>query len=287
MMNDLHFLRPINRRQALVLAGIFAAAMTVFTFFDLPLEKLLYTGSNAFGEMMKIAGILPTSLAGIFFGLALVVTGPQAGRRCSSAIVGIAALVLFTAFNLLCIYQLNRKSMLPAAIGCCAWIAASVQVNRRITARGDGAGLRKAAIIALCSITAAVLGQTAIKLLFNRPRFSALADPDSEFRYWFYHYPIQADSSFPSGHASQAALSFLLLYLQYFDARLRKKSWNIAFFVFALAVVLGTMLSRVMLGDHYLTDVTAGCALTMGVTLASHYLVEKHAGNRLKASEAV
>ena len=279
-LSNVNSLRSVNRKQALVLTVFFAVTMTAFTFLDLPLEKRLYTGPNAFGETMKIAGILPTSLAGIFFGYAIASTGKLAKKPRLSSAVGLCALILFTSFNLLSVAMLNRRALLPAAAGCGLWIAVSGKIDRRIAARGDGEGLRKAAVIALCSITAAVLGQTAVKLLFNRPRFCSLTDPDAEFRFWFCHYPVQADSSFPSGHASQAALSFLLLYLQYFDRRLRTKGWNIAFCAFATALTLGTMLSRISLGDHYPTDVTAGCALTIGVMLTSHYLVEKSSRTR-------
>ena len=268
-------LRPVNSSQAFVLAAFFAAAMTVFTFFDLPFEKALYIGPNVFGETMMIVGILPTALTGIFFGMAIAVTGVQAGKPRRSSLVGLISLVVFSSFNLLCVFMLNSKALLPSLIGCCAWVVGSVKISRRLASGENWRGLRKAAIIALCTITAAVLGQTVIKLFFNRPRYCTLIDPDSEFRFWFWHYPIQADSSFPSGHSSQAALSFLLLYLQYFDLKLRTKGWNIAFCVFATAVTLGTMLSRITMGDHYLTDVTAGCALTIGVMLTSHYFVEK------------
>ncbi len=123
-------------------------------------------------------------------------------------------------------------------------------------------------------LLAAVLGQTVVKFAFNRPRFRTLTDPDRQFTYWFVHHPFALDSSFPSGHAAQSALSFLLLYLKRFVQKLRTRGWNLALGGAAAFITVSTMLSRMFLGAHYATDVWAGCFLTLGTVCLADRAVE-------------
>ena len=129
-------------------------------------------------------------------------------------------------------------------------------------------------LIALVTALAAVLGQTIIKFAFNRPRFRSLSDPDTQFTYWFVHHPFAMDSSFPSGHAAQSALAFLLLYLKRFIPGLRSRRWDALFGAAAAFITGSTMLSRMFLGAHYATDVWAGCFLTLGTISAAHWFVD-------------
>ena len=126
----------------------------------------------------------------------------------------------------------------------------------------------------LIALIAAVMGQTVIKFGFNRPRFRTLTDPDAQFTYWFVHHPFILDSSFPSGHAAQSALAFLLLYLKRFIPKLRTRKWDAVLGGIAVFVTVSTMLSRMFLGAHYATDVWAGCFLTLGTISVANRCVE-------------
>ncbi len=118
------------------------------------------------------------------------------------------------------------------------------------------------------------MGQTIIKFAFNRPRFRTLTDPGRQFTYWFVHHPFALDSSFPSGHAAQSALSFLLLYLKRFIPKLRTRKWDLALGCSAAFITVSTMLSRIFLGAHYATDVWAGCFLTLVTIFLADRAVE-------------
>ena len=130
-------------------------------------------------------------------------------------------------------------------------------------------------IIALVSALVAVAGQTIIKMAFNRPRFISLTDPDTQFTYWFVRHPIAHDSSFQSGHAAQAALSFILVFIKRFLPKLRSRKWDLALWVIAIFITVSTMISRLLLGVHYATDVWAGCFLTLFTISLTNWYVEK------------
>ena len=264
----------VGERCTLAWAVIFAALMAVFTFLDLPLAKALYHYSDLYGEIFQIVGIVPTCVAGVFFAVSNLCTRRIARRRILSAVLSVLSILFFTGFTLISVAHLDRGWLVPIAVFSVLFLLLSVLANRVICRKANLFELRKVMLIALIAALAAVMGQTVIKFGFNRPRFCTLSDPDTQFTYWFVHHPFAWDSSFPSGHASQSALVFLLLYLKRFIPKLRTKKWDVVLSVAAVFVTGSTMLSRMFLGMHYATDVWAGCFLTLGAISAANRYVE-------------
>jgi undecaprenyl-diphosphatase len=131
------------------------------------------------------------------------------------------------------------RSLLVIAIG----LAADLASRRRFPL---------AAVLAAASYLGATLLANALKAATNRPRPS-VADPTI--------HPLIAvpgSSSLPSGHAAGAFAAALAVGLVH--PRLR---WPLLLLAGPIA------LSRVWLGVHYLTDVTAGAALGCAVAYAA------------------
>lgn len=104
---------------------------------------------------------------------------------------------------------------------------------------------RGAAVLLLVSVLGGTLMSTLLKMAFERPR------PDLP------HAARVFTASFPSGHATLSAVTFLTmgaLLMRVTDDR-RVKTYFMAIAVF-LTVVVG--LSRLYLGVHYPSDVLAG-----------------------------
>lgn len=106
--------------------------------------------------------------------------------------------------------------------------------------------LYKHAIMLLTACLGSYLLNEGMKAIFRRVR------PDWE------HWVHATGYSFPSGHAMVSCASYgMLAYLLYRICRARQlPTWYIAPVVILLIVTIG--LSRVYLGVHYITDVTAG-----------------------------
>ncbi len=111
------------------------------------------------------------------------------------------------------------------------------------------------------SAVGALLGNVLLKLVFvrERPRWD---EPLHEI----------GGYSFPSGHSAGAGMFFAVLVL--ITIILTGRGWRRRLII-ALWVALGLSVaaSRVMLGVHYLSDVTAGLAFGISVTLALWLLV--------------
>lgn len=107
--------------------------------------------------------------------------------------------------------------------------------------------LRRTALFVGLAITLGMLASHLLKLAFARPR------PDL-----VPHETHVYTTSFPSGHAMMAALTYLTLtvLLAYLlGARHREQLYLL---IMALVVTLGVGVSRVYLGVHWPTDVLAG-----------------------------
>ena len=114
---------------------------------------------------------------------------------------------------------------------------------------------RGAAVFVLCAILGATALGVLLKLGFDRPR------PDL-----VPHAVLTYTSSFPSGHATGAAATYLTLgaLLARFQARRRMKAYLLTI---GVLTTLSVGLSRIYLGVHWPTDVLAGWTLGAGWAL--------------------
>ncbi len=254
---------------------VFAIGMVVFTFLDLPIAKAVYRNNNTYGRVFEIVGLFTTPMAGIFFAISNFYTIRVAKKRMLSFILGWLALIAFVGINCLSIFMLNKEWFTNMFLLYVLFIFFSRWAVRYICSYAQVVELRKVMIVGLSATLMAVLGQTLIKYCFNRPRFIWLTDPDTQFRYWFVHYPMSHDSSFPSGHAAQSALSFILVMFRRFVPNFRTRKWDIIMWTVAIFITGSTMISRMLLGVHYATDVWAGAFLTIFTISLSNWYVEK------------
>lgn len=109
-----------------------------------------------------------------------------------------------------------------------------------------------------------------LKDVFDRPRPSGVSA-----------IPLPGSSSFPSGHASGAVVTFGVLAAL---AAERWPRWRYPFWAVAAVLAFGIGASRVVLGVHYSTDVLAGWCLGLA-WLAGALLVRGAIGHTSRASE--
>jgi undecaprenyl-diphosphatase len=110
------------------------------------------------------------------------------------------------------------------------------------------AGRRRRALAVALSLAGAMLISYLVKLLTSRPR------PPVE------HLQAVTGSSFPSGHATQAAALWLALAFALRGAPFSRSVARVGA-LGALLLALGVAWSRVYLGVHYPSDVVAGLLL--------------------------
>lgn len=111
----------------------------------------------------------------------------------------------------------------------------------------------------------AVLVPNLLKVLWGRPRYRIVVSGEAGFVPWYSPLGINwlndDYKSFPSGHSAIAAVSLLSTSFPRFFSSLKGKERYILFL--SIAWTLAVMVSRIILGDHYLSDTLAGLAITL------------------------
>jgi len=117
----------------------------------------------------------------------------------------------------------------------------------------------RAALFAILTLLGTALANGALKTAFARVRPEVLMEPLSSY-------------SFPSGHSSAAFAFFLTLGV--LAGRGQPPRLRLTWLLLASLPAIAIALSRVYLGGHWTTDVTAGALLAAGICAASLTLVQ-------------
>ncbi|MCB1280098.1 MAG: phosphatase PAP2 family protein [Salinibacterium sp.] len=137
----------------------------------------------------------------------------------------------------------------------------------------------RAAVEFVVLVAGSWLGTEVVKYIVQRPR------PDSSL----LAHPLISETSwsFPSGHtafAASLALGFIVL--------ARRRSWRLLMVVAGILLAVAVALSRVYLGVHYVSDVTASLlysaiAVSILAALWNRYIQPLHRSQRRASRDTV
>lgn len=179
----------------------------------------------------------------------------------------IAALIVYVSMSILVFYTKNEPSSIDVWFRDLAYSIRGEKygplfwIFRIITEFGDfvfvGVILMIFAIytkldyrffVGLFGLLLAILADVAVKNMYSRER------PFEELR-WM----TEPTSSFPSGHSTASAFLYTYLAYTFYHLDVKKMTKLLWFICLQLLIVL-VMISRLILGVHYFTDVFAGYA---------------------------
>lgn len=269
------------KKKGLCVTGIvLVILMFIGSFADMAVASSLFDLESALGNFFAAYG----EYAGLFIGAI------GAGLLLASAEwkMPLRAVLrcIFALFVLLFngAYSLGEvKKFMPQHYG----IGVAVEVTLAVIAfvsvlfaarKTDKAMLFRVGMV-LCLAT--LLAPVAINLIkdpWARPRYRAIVVTDGlPFQNWWQAgtalrdqfaamgVPKEEFKSFPSGHTSEAALMVLLGLLPVAIPEIKK--WEPLFVVSGLAFPILVAISRLIMGAHFLTDVTVGFACTYIIAL--------------------
>ena len=270
----------MNKKNLIGLAGIFIILMVVFTFADLQIALWIYNPSSMFGRFFQIVGTLPLNIVGIFGCISLVMTADHKMNLSTSVsyVMGILLIVFWGFYGCHSFVNALPEGETVVMVATVGWAFLSIVLAGSIIKDGNKDGLRKASIIMVIAASVAVFGPMLIKEFMSRPRFHTLENPVEQFTYWFQRMPhteLSSNSSFPSGHSSQSALSLCALLVPMFVKRLDNQKYYKVAAALAGVFTICVMVSRMVLGAHYATDVLVGATLTIATILVSNYFTSK------------
>lgn len=250
------------RKNKLIYSAI-VVALIIFAFTDLQISLFLFGKAQGFGHFFENYGEMPMAYIGTFSAAAMIITSKN---KRSLANVGFGFLFILNGAMAAALPGLNAKLPVPVIVGIFIFVMVSsywlaTQVNPRYHEK-----LRKIAIIGLILGLGATLIVNLIKVGWGRERFRHMVDPLSQFTPWYLPQGLASSNefmSFPSGHSANGAVILWITLLPLITDRLKKAPLEI----FAWVWTIATMISRIVVGAHFASDVTMGMAITFSLFL--------------------
>ena len=269
-------LKQTYLRSTRIVGAALLLLMIIGSIWDLPISKFLYPGrESSFGQFFAAFGELPAFLAMTSAGVLLFVNRARLRKSWNVLFVAASAVLVLGGLGLSIHEATDNVPALPL------WVAALVTVFTAalcavlLLILTDGCQmktlLRFICVLAFVSIGTMLLINV-IKIPWGRPRMRLLVETGNEsyFMPWWklgisLKSKLVADGvssdefrSFPSGHTGCAACAMLMILLPTLGKRLRGKE-RLCLCI-GLAWTLIVAVSRLMMGAHFLTDVTAAVA---------------------------
>lgn len=258
---------------------ILFSALMLFTFYDFETSSALYRGDVLLSKIFAYIGKLPAFLVLLFASVVL--------ERCcnidysskSVALTWVYRCIAFLASFLLFeaivenLFQSDLFIYLTSAVGglllsfICIFASHFIKRQKFIT-------FEKWSFFSLVTILFLFVTVTVLKLAVGRPRFNEIGGLLSLFKP-VYQFSFFGDgNSFPSGHtAFCCGLLFIPSLISLFTD---KKLLQYFLYAFAAALILLCGISRVVAGDHYMTDILASFTISLAYFFLFKHLFYKN-----------
>lgn len=112
-----------------------------------------------------------------------------------------------------------------------------------------------------------------MKMAWGRVRFRDLTDGYDAFTAWYVINGNTGAHSFPSGHVGSAGTTYFLMFLPYVSEKWRKRCYLCFAAAFCYTSVVAA--ARLIMGAHYLSDVTVGGIVVFTCVLAGLAVYQK------------
>ncbi|MFA6861700.1 MAG: phosphatase PAP2 family protein [Bacilli bacterium] len=281
-------------------------------FYDLQISKLLVTtlapnqryATSIFGRIFETLGEQPFYLLIqlCFISLIVILLRKKKTPLVIIGIVGLFGLSIATGFFALhrieayiARYQENDSvwthlfSPLPFCLNLFGGMLISLllffSLRKFLSSLDEKSLLRLILVFLVAVIASQVLVQLVIKNIFHRTRYRAInVNPALSFLPWYQINEVPTElgnnitddfRSFPSGHTCSMATSFIMMLIPIYFPKLQTKiGWSICI----LVPVIGTFLialARIMMGAHYLSDVTCGAFIPLFFIWCAYFVERK------------
>lgn len=262
------------------LLAVFVVTFIIGTFFDYQIASAVYKDKNTFGLVISILGTIPGYAMFAFIGGGAVALAIHRNYKTFIKVIFFVSAAVCLASST---FFAGREFFGPNGYDGIAPRWAGYFIALPVMAGVTYLGYRMCRnseqeylwlfllIMLLALIIALVPGVSLFKVIFHRPRFRSVENIGLDFYHWYEpckDYNLYPESlkeefkSFPSGH-SAAAIAFpaMVLFLPIIKKDYQK--YVLPCFIAGLAWALLVMFCRMLLGAHYLSDVSMGAMLTV------------------------
>ncbi|MBQ9229230.1 MAG: phosphatase PAP2 family protein [Eubacterium sp.] len=252
-----------------------AGALAAASFVDLKLDIQLNDPTDIFARWFEATGEMPSRLLTTVAGVLLF-------YLCEKPVMRLFGLLANFGGAAYLGYHLHRyffRDDLPLAVGIVFGLgigAIALYIGQYFHVPEQ---LKNPLIILSVAGIAVLFAQLATievtKYLWGRVRFRDLLKQGSydAFTAWYHPNGLNGNKSFPSGHTAGAAMSYLMLLLPYISKKWEKhRVWC---FVLPLVFTSVVAYTRLVMGAHYLSDVTVGGVIGFTAVLIAIKIIDK------------
>lgn len=269
----------IYKKDVAIVAVVLAFCLLVGSFFDYQISSALFNSSSLFGRFVEAAGELPFELTASVAGVMLVRSArPDSKASRWLAALGILINVGLVGYEIIGSLHVGGKLIAFQLVLTFALAIAANVIAYRLTRDTDPDDLTRWALMVLAVWAAqAIILNVVVKPLWSRPRMRVIeVTPGLNFQPWWvignpdkWSY-IAAGvikdgfKSFASGHTAHAAIGLMLAGLPAAAFTEKPSRRRVVFWVAAVVAAL-VAFGRIVIGAHFLTDVSCGFALVLAL----------------------
>lgn len=253
-----------------------AAALIAASFVDLNLDKFLNDPNNPFALWFEATGEMPCRLICVFGGALIFFCAEKEPLKIIGLIVEIGGSAYFGYY--ISYYLFMDRYKIPFGILFGLGVGFFVLYLGRFIAIPEN--LKKTFVILSIAGIIIMFAQLSVveivKAFWGRVRFRDLLKAGSfeAFTQWYIPNGINGNKSFPSGHTGGASMSYLIMMFPFINReKWLKRSWLcfLVPFVFTSTVAF----TRLVVGAHYLSDVTMGGTIGFITVIIGIAVLEK------------
>lgn len=269
----------IYKKDAAILAAILALCLLTGTFFDYQISSALFNIASMYGRFIEAAGELPFELTASVAGIMLVrAARPDSKASKWLAVLGILVNVGLAGYEIIGSLRVGGKLIAAQLVLTFALVIVANVIAYRLTRDTDPDELTRWALMVLAVwVAQATILNVIVKPLWSRPRMRVIeVTPGLDFQPWWvignpdkWSY-IAAGvikdgfKSFASGHTAHAAIGLMLAGLP--AAAFKEKPSRRRVVLWTAAVVAALVaFGRIVIGAHFLSDVSCGFALVLAL----------------------
>lgn len=255
--------------------------MIIATFNDLKIAEKIYNPDMVWANMFKVIGEFPIYFGLLLFGVTYYHLSTKKMLKNIFAVETFASVFLIVLMPARYIFRMNILSVSIIALVSIFLFFIIMKTSYKID-KNVYDKIKGVALIYFVGIIIQLIVVYSMKLCWSRVRFLELNEDMSNFTRWYViNWFEGTGTSFPSGHTSGATN---ILYLSLFTPLFTEdKKKNVIVECLCFMFIGATAISRLILGKHYLSDVT----FAFGMTYLIHIIVTKSIKDRQKINKSI
>lgn len=269
----------IYKKDAAAIAAILAFCLLVGSFFDYQISSALFNSSSLFGRFIEAAGELPFELTASIAGVMLVrAVRPDSRGSKWLAVLGILVNVGLAGYEIIGSLRVGGKLIAVQLVLTFVLVIVANLIVYRLTRTTEPDELTRWALMVLVVwIAQAIILNAIVKPLWSRPRMRVIeVTPGLNFQPWwvignpdkwaYIAAGVIKDGfkSFASGHTAHAAIGLMLAGLPTAAFKEKPSRRRVVFWTAAVVAAL-VAFGRIVIGAHFLSDVSCGFALVLAL----------------------